>query len=397
MNEQYLQHHGILGMHWGIRRYQNLDGSYTPAGKKRYGISANSGAVSAKAKLLKMESEAYTEKKIKETEENANRNKKYYSEEDINAINKIYNDKLDARLKDEFGADYKDGKYVGDDPELFEMTIEDIGSDVIKEMYREGVYEKFGSTQKNDKTKNRVEHRDDSQSLSHHGILGMKWGIRRYQNEDGTLTEAGKQRYHTDKKFAEKYDADNAKRQKIANINKRQAGKYTYVSKSADVNNRHHNTLSAIRDTYVGEKTRGIANWAISMKSPSYGRLKEPQGVLKAGRVGAKFAINYLGKKKYEQIAQDYALKEYNDDGTRRVREGSEEHKKLLKERKRKQNAVRWTATALKILSDVAFLAIANKTNVNRGASGRSARQAYDVNGKWANPNKPRGYTYRLG
>ncbi len=35
----------------------------------------------------------------------------------------------------------------------------------------------------------------DSNYLEHHGILGMKWGIRRYQNKDGTLTEAGKQRY----------------------------------------------------------------------------------------------------------------------------------------------------------------------------------------------------------
>lgn len=33
--------------------------------------------------------------------------------------------------------------------------------------------------------------------LKHHGILGMKWGVRRYQNEDGSLTEAGKQRYLT--------------------------------------------------------------------------------------------------------------------------------------------------------------------------------------------------------
>lgn len=31
--------------------------------------------------------------------------------------------------------------------------------------------------------------------LSHHGILGMKWGIRRYQNDDGTLTTVGKKRY----------------------------------------------------------------------------------------------------------------------------------------------------------------------------------------------------------
>lgn len=30
--------------------------------------------------------------------------------------------------------------------------------------------------------------------LAHHGIKGQKWGIRRYQNEDGTLTEAGKKR-----------------------------------------------------------------------------------------------------------------------------------------------------------------------------------------------------------
>lgn len=31
--------------------------------------------------------------------------------------------------------------------------------------------------------------------LSHHGILGQKWGVRRYQNKDGSLTAAGKKRY----------------------------------------------------------------------------------------------------------------------------------------------------------------------------------------------------------
>ena len=33
----YLEHHGILGMKWGVRRFQNADGSLTPEGRARYG------------------------------------------------------------------------------------------------------------------------------------------------------------------------------------------------------------------------------------------------------------------------------------------------------------------------------------------------------------------------
>ena len=33
-----------------------------------------------------------------------------------------------------------------------------------------------------------------SDNLQHHGVKGMKWGVRRYQNKDGTLTAAGKKK-----------------------------------------------------------------------------------------------------------------------------------------------------------------------------------------------------------
>lgn len=50
--------------------------------------------------------------------------------------------------------------------------------------------------------------------LIHHGILGQRWGVRRFQNADGSLTKAGKKRYA--KETMKKLKSDAGQKQRIA-------------------------------------------------------------------------------------------------------------------------------------------------------------------------------------
>lgn len=59
----------------------------------------------------------------------------------------------------------------------------------------------------------------NSEELKHYGIKGQKWGKRRYQNADGSLTPAGKERYGSKEDFEKQYPEDVKK-----SINKAKSG-----------------------------------------------------------------------------------------------------------------------------------------------------------------------------
>lgn len=88
----------------------------------------------------------------------------------------------------------------------------------------------------------------DNKELMHHGIKDMRWGVRRYQNKDGSLTELGKKRY---KKELAKIRAEKAKVDTQKKIVERQLKTRAKFSKLDDM----REELAAEKKALASKKT----------------------------------------------------------------------------------------------------------------------------------------------
>lgn len=103
--------------------------------------------------------------------------------------------------------------------------------------------------------------------LIHFGILGQKWGVRRFQNEDGTLTEEGRRRYLKNFEDAErKADQDLERAQKqLADIDKngwnaRSAFDKGFVKQMRDEGMLNEENLKFFRQTFERDVENALAD-----------------------------------------------------------------------------------------------------------------------------------------
>lgn len=125
--------------------------------------------------------------------------------------------------------------------------------------------------------------------IAHHGILGQRWGIRRYQNEDGTLTEAGRKRL-------ERKDAKWVKKNYNKIYNKTYKASKKELSGVVKELNRQmpmRNANGKISMTYANVYNRFMADImtrnASNIKSPYLNRAVK--FVAKRGEVGVHMAL----------------------------------------------------------------------------------------------------------
>ena len=209
-----LEHFGVLGMKWGVRRYQNPDGTLTVAGKKREAkLTKKKAKITAKAAKYRNKDISRYDVEIAKAKDP---DQKYRYEQLRKHTEKLSDREIIAQQRSSRAVAAGEG-IVATVGVSLGFGIPNVGSIAIgaavarsiakttRDNYRvrsinaERIQESVRKEYE-DSINHSAFIEDGTLYLSHHGILGQKWGVRRFQDAAGRLTSAGKQHIQEAKK-----------------------------------------------------------------------------------------------------------------------------------------------------------------------------------------------------
>ena len=291
-----LRHHGIKGQKWGDRRFQNEDGSLTQAGKERYSNGNSKRESAIRYQKMKSSEKTYTKDdpdfKMHYSVSDDEAEKHRLGDTDFYLYTRPDGSKV--MFEEDMKWDIPKGMT---DEEIEEATkgliagwkndserLTKMADDVIKGKYGNGadrvkaLGKDYDRVQEIVNARLKIKHAELNAAgyeLYHHGILGQKWGQRRFQNPDGTYTAEGKARRRREDSYSEdhkRYTALKKKRaeelstKEIEEINRRDSALYNY-NKNNKVGKDWVNKLAS---KTLEKSAEAIAVWAVYTVGKKY-------------------------------------------------------------------------------------------------------------------------------
>lgn len=141
--------------------------------------------------------------------------------------------------------------------------------------------------------------------LEHHGIVGQKWGVRRYQNMDGSLTVEGKKRYKSTSRLALRELPDYRKNLKTV---KKEFKKYKTENKRTKFANVSLKEKKKIGREYVNKRLEAYyGKEKANALSAAYGKVRTAMILAEIGGLPLGLISLSVDSKAYRNAINDYS------------------------------------------------------------------------------------------